>query len=58
MLLGFYYTFYFTFTIGVEAEPSVDNFHFEECDFPELLDGQILVKTLFLSVDPYMVSES
>ena len=36
--------------------PSVENFEVEDCDLPQIQDGQILVKTLYLSVDPYMVS--
>ncbi|XP_033114037.1 prostaglandin reductase 2-like [Anneissia japonica] len=35
--------------------PSEGDFHYEECPIPEIDDGQILVKTLYLSMDPYMV---
>lgn len=34
--------------------PTLDNFRLEQVPVPELKDGQVLVKTLFLSLDPYM----
>jgi NADPH-dependent curcumin reductase CurA len=34
--------------------PTLDNFKFVESDVPELQDGEVLVLTLYLSVDPYM----
>ncbi|XP_038075900.1 prostaglandin reductase 2-like [Patiria miniata] len=37
------------------GQPQVENFRTEDCDYPtEIKDGHILVKTLYLSVDPYM----
>lgn len=39
---------------GVNSKPTVDNFEVEDCPVPEIGDGAILVKTLCLSVDPYM----
>jgi NADPH-dependent curcumin reductase len=36
------------------AEPSLDNFRLEEVAVPELQDGQVLVRTHYLSLDPYM----
>ncbi len=32
----------------------MDNFKFEEQELPELMDGQVLLKSLYVSVDPYM----
>ncbi len=37
-----------------EAMPSHDNFELKEFDQPDLADGMIRVKNLWLSVDPYM----
>lgn len=37
-----------------EGAPSVDNFAMVERDLPELKDGELLVRHLFLSLDPYM----
>lgn len=34
--------------------PSDENFRLKEVEVPELLDGQVLIRTLYLSVDPYM----
>src|SRR3954469_24890934 len=34
--------------------PTAENFRFEDVDIPELQDGRVLVRTLFISVDPYM----
>lgn len=44
----------FVFT-GEDNVTSVQCFQFKECPMPTIEDGQILVKTLCLSVDPYMV---
>lgn len=42
---------------GIDKEPVPENFRLEEADFQEdLSDGQVLAKTLYLSVDPYLVS--
>jgi hypothetical protein len=37
-----------------EAEATVDNFRFVETEVPALQDGQVLVRHLWLSLDPYM----
>ena len=37
-----------------EAEPTDENFRFETAEAPSPGDGQILVRNLWLSVDPYM----
>ena len=34
--------------------PTLENFRFEEEDVPEIQDGEVLVRTLYLSVDPYI----
>ena len=34
--------------------PTLDNFRLEELPLPELQDGEVLLKTLHLSLDPYM----
>jgi NADPH-dependent curcumin reductase CurA len=34
--------------------PTLENFRFEEEVVPEIQDGEVLVRTLYLSVDPYM----
>jgi NADPH-dependent curcumin reductase CurA len=36
------------------AEPTVDNFRLVEVPVPALLDGQVLVRHHYLSLDPYM----
>ncbi|MFN0117370.1 MAG: NADP-dependent oxidoreductase [Elusimicrobiota bacterium] len=36
------------------GNPSVENFEFSQVSVPELQINEILVKTIFLSVDPYM----
>ncbi|KAJ8028129.1 Prostaglandin reductase 2 [Holothuria leucospilota] len=41
---------------GEDNVPTVDNFCLKEYPVPDIEDGQILVKTLCLSVDPYMRS--
>ncbi|HET7577732.1 MAG TPA: NADP-dependent oxidoreductase [Bacillales bacterium] len=37
-----------------EAMPTEDHFNFEKAPLPEPDEGEVLVKTLYLSVDPYM----
>ncbi|XP_040188559.1 prostaglandin reductase 2-like [Rana temporaria] len=40
---------------GIDKEPGPENFRLEEADLQEeLSDGQVLAKTLYLSVDPYL----
>ncbi len=34
--------------------PTAENFRLERVTLPELADGQVLLKTLYLSLDPYM----
>ena len=34
--------------------PTDDNFQFVETEMPSLNDGQVLVRTLYISVDPYL----
>ena len=34
--------------------PSEDNWRMEEQQLPEIVDGQILARAVYLSVDPYM----
>lgn len=42
---------------GTDGVPVSDNFRVEETTLaPDLKDGEVLVRTLCLSVDPYMVS--
>ena len=36
------------------GEPVADDFELREVELPELQDGQVLVKNLWLSLDPYM----
>ena len=36
------------------GKPQMDNFRLEEAPVPEPQDGQVLVQTLYLSLDPYM----
>lgn len=41
---------------GKNGHPSPDNFRVEELSLStELKQGEVLVRTLYLSVDPYMV---
>lgn len=41
---------------GKNAEPSPENFRLEEMILaPDLNDGEVMVRTVYLSVDPYMV---
>jgi NADPH-dependent curcumin reductase CurA len=37
-----------------KGRPVPENFRLAESRLPELQDGQILVRNLFMSVDPYM----
>lgn len=37
-----------------KAAPSLDNFRLESIPVRELRDGEVLIKTLYLSLDPYM----
>ncbi|KAM9294413.1 prostaglandin reductase 2 [Gastrophryne carolinensis] len=40
---------------GNDGEPVTENFHLEEADLPEeLIDGQVLARTQYISVDPYL----
>ncbi|KAM9354579.1 prostaglandin reductase 2 isoform 1-T2 [Pholidichthys leucotaenia] len=40
---------------GIHGVPVPENFHLEEITLgPDLKDGEVLVRTLYLSVDPYM----
>jgi NADPH-dependent curcumin reductase CurA len=36
------------------GKPALDNFRFEEVPLPPLADGQLLLQTRYLSLDPYM----
>ena len=36
------------------GEPIADNFRLETTPIPEVKDGQVLIKVLYLSLDPYM----
>lgn len=41
---------------GTNGAPVPENFRVEETTLaPDLEDGEVLVRTLYLSVDPYMV---
>lgn len=41
---------------GTNGVPVPENFRLEEITLvPDLKDGEVLVRTLYLSVDPYMV---
>ena len=44
--------------IGVNSEPKGSHFACVECPYPEseLQTDQVLIKTCYLSVDPYLVS--
>ena len=39
---------------GMDKPPNESNFVFERIEIPQCKEGEILVKTLYLSVDPYM----
>lgn len=55
-----YFYFYWSFAFpraGTNGEPSPENFRLEQINLTsDLEDGQVLVRTLYLSVDPYMVT--
>ncbi len=36
------------------GEPKDEDFRFEETDLPSIASGQALLKTLYISLDPYM----
>ncbi|WP_221283510.1 NADP-dependent oxidoreductase [Prescottella equi] len=36
------------------GEPTADNFRTETVELPDLSDGQVLLRTVYLSLDPYM----
>ncbi|WP_137726241.1 NADP-dependent oxidoreductase [Prescottella subtropica] len=37
-----------------DGDPTPDNFRTETTELPELSDGQVLLRTVYLSLDPYM----
>ena len=37
-----------------QGAPTPENFRLERVSLPDLADGQVLLKTLYLSLDPYM----
>ena len=37
-----------------KGKPGLDNFKFEEAALPQAGDGEVLLQTLYLSLDPYM----
>lgn len=37
-----------------DGEPGLENFRIEEMPLPELSEGEVLLKVLYLSLDPYM----
>ena len=37
-----------------KGTPTLDNFRFENIDLPEMQSGEVLLKGLYYSVDPYM----
>ena len=37
-----------------DGMPTLKNWQMVECDLPEITDGQVLAKSIYLSVDPYM----
>ena len=37
-----------------EGIPKIDDFELVEEELPEMKDGDVLIETLYLSVDPYM----
>ena len=42
--------------LGKNGNPVAENFRVEEVNLPENInEGQVQVRTLYLSVDPYMV---
>ena len=40
-----------------KGEPKDSDFKLEEVDVPSVEEGQVLVKNLYLSVDPYMMGK-
>lgn len=46
------YCINFTRQPGVNGIPEEDCFSYEECDYPEVNDQEMLIKSLYLSVDP------
>lgn len=38
-----------------QGTPTLDNFKFEEAELPALQEGQVLLKSLYVSVDPICV---
>lgn len=37
-----------------QGAPIPDNFHLENAPVPEPAEGQVLLRTVYLSLDPYM----
>jgi NADPH-dependent curcumin reductase CurA len=37
-----------------QGEPTASNFRIEEVEVPEIAEGEVLLRTLYLSLDPYM----
>lgn len=50
------YILYILFCVGRNGEPSLDNFSVSDSPYPSMKDGQVIIKTLYLSVDPALVS--
>uniref|UniRef100_A0A8C8RWL0 15-oxoprostaglandin 13-reductase n=1 Tax=Pelusios castaneus TaxID=367368 RepID=A0A8C8RWL0_9SAUR len=47
-----------TAVLGKNGVPVAENFRMEAVTLPDkITDGQVQARTLYLSVDPYMVSE-
>ena len=47
---------YFCLILGKNGHPVAENFRVEEVNLPDCVnEGQVQVRTLYLSVDPYMV---
>lgn len=44
----------FIYANKFEGEPKLSDFKLVEEELPSLRDGEVLLKTLYLSVDPYM----
>lgn len=52
------YIYIYTYRcLGANAEPSDDNFKYEECDYPvlPLVEDEVLVRSTYLSIDPALV---
>jgi NADPH-dependent curcumin reductase CurA len=43
----------YLFLLDPEGTPTADNFELKEVELPALKDGELLIESLFLSVDPY-----